>query len=65
MAEMLKHYYKYGFSGPLKADYAPAMYGESQSSLAGGISVGYEITGKILAVGCIKGAADAYAITME
>ena len=65
MAEMLKHYYEYGFTGPLQADHASAMYRENRSSLAGGMSVGYEINGKIFAVGCIKGAADAYAIPME
>jgi hypothetical protein len=27
MAEMLKHYYEYGFTGPLQAVHAPAMYG--------------------------------------
>ncbi|PSR54049.1 mannonate dehydratase [Adhaeribacter arboris] len=65
MAEMLKHYGDYGFAGPLRPDHAPAMYGENQNLFAGGMSVGYEITGKILAVGCIKGAADAYGIPME
>jgi mannonate dehydratase len=59
------HYYDYGFTVPLRPDHAPAMYRKNQSSLAGGMSVGYEINGKIFAVGCIKGAADAYAIPME
>ncbi|RDC61598.1 mannonate dehydratase [Adhaeribacter pallidiroseus] len=65
MAELLKHYADNGFTGPLRPDHAPAMYGENQNTFAGGMSVGYEITGKIFAVGCIKGAADACNIPME
>ncbi len=65
MAEMLKHYHNHGFSGPLRPDHAPAMYGEMQNSFAGGMSVGYEITGKIFAIGCIKGACDAFGVPLE
>lgn len=65
MAHMLKHYHKYGFNGPLRPDHAPAMFGETQNSFSGGISVGYEITGKLFAAGCIKGACDACSIPLE
>ncbi len=65
MAEMLKHYHDHGFSGPLRPDHAPAMYGETQISFAGGMSVGYEITGKIFALGCIKGACDAFGVPLD
>lgn len=65
MAEMIKHYNDYGFSGPIRPDHAPAMYGEVQQDFSGGISVGYEITGKIFAVGHIKGVCEANNILLE
>ncbi len=65
MADLLKHYADNGFIGPLRPDHAPAMYGETQNTFSSGMSVGYEITGKIFAIGCIKGAADAYSIPMD
>ncbi len=55
MAEMLMHYHKNGFSGPIRPDHAPAMYGETHGNFAGGLSAGYETIGKIFAVGYIKG----------
>jgi mannonate dehydratase len=65
MAEMLQHYHQHGFTGPLRPDHAPAMFGETQNNFAGGISVGYEITGKILAVGHYKGICEAAGIPLE
>ena len=61
----VKHYADYDFTGLLRPDHAPAMYSENQNNFVGGMSVGYEITGKIFAIGCIKGAADAFNIPME
>lgn len=65
MSEMLEHYYNAGFEGPLRPDHVPAMYGETQNSFAGGMSVGYEITGKIFAIGHIKGICEALNIPLE
>jgi len=64
MAEILKHYYINGFDGPLRPDHAPAMFGETQD-LSSVISAGYEITGKIFALGYIKGNCDALNIQLE
>ncbi|WP_236978955.1 mannonate dehydratase [Membranihabitans maritimus] len=60
MAELLKHYYDCGFEGPLRPDHAPAMYGEIQKEFSGGISAGYEIMGKVFAIGYIKGILETY-----
>ena len=65
MAEMLKHYYDNGFDGPIRPDHAPAMFGETQNHFSGGISAGYEMTGKIFAVGYIKGNCDAFNIPLD
>lgn len=55
MVEMLKYYHELGFDGPLRPDHAPLMYGETPGTFSGGISAGYEITGKIFAIGYLKG----------
>ncbi|MEB2777380.1 mannonate dehydratase [Algoriphagus sp. D3-2-R+10] len=55
MVEMFKIYKKYNFDGPIRPDHAPAMYGETQGAFRGNTSVGYEITGKIFAIGYLKG----------
>ncbi|WP_211327996.1 mannonate dehydratase, partial [Algoriphagus antarcticus] len=55
MVEMFRTYKKYGFDGPIRPDHAPAMYGETQGTFGGSTSVGYEITGKIFAIGYLKG----------
>lgn len=65
MAEMLKHYFDNGFDGAIRPDHAPAMYGETQNYFAGGISAGYEMTGKLFATGCIKGACSSYGIPLD
>jgi hypothetical protein len=38
------------------------MYGETQGKFGGGISVGYEVTGKIFAIGYLKGICEANGI---
>jgi mannonate dehydratase len=65
MAKMLEHYHQHGFSGPIRLDHAPSMYGERQGSFSGGISVGYEITGKLYAVGYLRGICEAKDIPLE
>lgn len=65
MAAMFRHYHQCGFDGPLRPDHAPSMYGEQQKDFTGGISVGYEITGKIFAIGYMKGICDAQDIAVE
>jgi mannonate dehydratase len=65
MAEMLKHYHENGFDGPIRPDHAPAMFGETQNQFSSGISAGYEMTGKVFAVGYIKGNCDAFNIPLD
>lgn len=66
MAKLLKYYAEAGFEGPLRPDHAPLMYGESQQqSFSGGISAGYEITGKIFAIGYIKGICETAGISLD
>ncbi len=65
MGALLSHYAKHGFDGPLRPDHAPLMYGETQQAFSGGISAGYEITGKIFAIGYIKGICEAAAIPLN
>ncbi len=63
MAAMLKHYYDNGFNGPIRPDHAPAMFGETQD-FSSAISAGYEMTGKVFAVGYIKGNCEALGIPL-
>lgn len=65
MAELLQHYARLGFDGPLRPDHAPVMYGESQGSFSSGLSAGYEITGKIFAIGYLKGICESAGISVE
>lgn len=65
MAELLRYYHEHGFDGPLRPDHAPAMYGETQGTFSSGLSAGYEITGKIFAVGYLKGICEAAGIPVE
>ncbi|WKN43849.1 mannonate dehydratase [Tunicatimonas pelagia] len=65
MAELLQHYARCGFDGPLRPDHAPVMYGESQGTFDSGLSTGYEVTGKIFAIGYIKGIGEASGITIN
>jgi len=64
MAEMLQHYHHCGFTGPLRPDHAPAMYGETQNEFKGALSAGYEMMGKILAIGYFKGICTAHNIPL-
>lgn len=64
MAKMLMHYYENDFEGPLRPDHAPAMYGETQDT-SSEISAGYEMTGKIFAMGYIKGICESYGIPFK
>jgi mannonate dehydratase len=65
MAEMLKHYYDNGFDGAIRPDHAPAMFGDTQNNFSGGISAGYEMTGKIFATGYIKGICESFEMQLE
>jgi mannonate dehydratase len=56
LAGILKHYHEAGFSGPMRPDHAPTMRGEANDR------PGYAMQGKILAIGYMKGAMDAYGI---
>lgn len=65
MAELLLHYHQNGFGGPLRPDHAPVMFGETQGQFSSGLSAGYEITGKIFAIGYIKGMCDMAGIHID
>ena len=65
MAGLLRHYAQHGFSGPLRPDHAPVMFGEIQGTFDSGLSAGYEVTGKIFAIGYIKGICHSAGISME
>jgi D-mannonate dehydratase len=56
MASMLRIYHECGFTGPIRPDHAPTLDGESNDR------PGYSMGGKILAIGYMKGAMDAYGI---
>ncbi|MCC5927775.1 MAG: mannonate dehydratase [Cyclobacteriaceae bacterium] len=58
MAAMMLLYCKHGFKGPVRPDHAPAMYGERQVDFKGSTSVGYGVSGKIFAIGYLKGLYD-------
>ncbi len=64
MGAMLKHYSDNGFCGLVRPDHAPAMYGETQDTSTA-ISAGYEMAGKIFAIGYIKGICEAYGIPFK
>ncbi|NKQ39775.1 MAG: TIM barrel protein [Methanosarcinales archaeon] len=65
MAEMLAHYHACGFDGPVRPDHAPAMYGDRQGNFESGISVGYEMLGKVFAIGYLKGILESHHINCE
>jgi mannonate dehydratase len=56
LARMLKIYHEAGFDGPMRPDHAPTLDGEANDH------PGYAMGGKILAIGYMKGAMDAYGI---
>lgn len=66
MVKMLKLYHDYGFDGPLRPDHTPAMAGElHKDEAAGALSSGYEMQGRLFAVGYIKGICEAAGIRLE
>lgn len=65
MVDMLQHYADCGFCGPLRPDHAPAMYGESSGDFASSTSVGYEMTGKVFALGYLRGICEARGIPID
>ncbi len=65
VAEMLGHYNDCGFDGIIRSDHAPAMYGETQKTFSGGVSVGYQMLGHIFSYGYIKACCDALSIGIE
>lgn len=56
LAQMLRIYNDCGFDGPIRPDHAPTLDGESNDR------PGYAMGGKILAIGYMKGAMDAFKI---
>ncbi len=65
VVDMLEHYNKCGFDGVIRSDHAPAMYGETQKTFGGGISVGYQMLGHIFSYGYIKACCDALSIDID
>ena len=59
MPQMLKLYHEVGFDGPIRPDHAPTLATESNES------PGYAMQGKILAIGYIKGIAQALNIPLR
>lgn len=56
LAQMLRIYHESGFEGPIRPDHAPTLDGEENDR------PGYAIGGKVLAIGYMKGAMDAFGI---
>jgi len=56
LAQMLRVYHECGFAGPIRPDHAPTLDGEVNDR------PGYSMGGKVLAVGYMKGAMDAFGI---
>ena len=59
MPRMLEIYHRYGFSGPIRPDHAPIMEGEANDK------PGYGMTGKVFAIGYMKGIMDGLRIPYE
>lgn len=59
MAEMLHLYHEVGFDGPIRPDHTPTMAGESNES------AGYEMLGRLFAIGYMKGIMEALNIPIE
>ncbi len=55
MFEAMRTYYEVGFRGPVRPDHVPTMEGEEN------LSPGYDVLGRLFAVGYIKGLAEAVA----
>ena len=56
LAQMLRIYHEGGFQGPIRPDHAPTLDGEQNDR------PGYAMGGKVLAIGYMKGAMDAFGI---
>ena len=56
LAQMLRIYHESGFQGPIRPDHAPTLDGEQNDR------PGYAMGGKVLAIGYMKGAMDAFGI---
>ena len=69
MAKLLSTYQDAGFDGLMRPDHVPALEGEVVRTSGGhkdmGTSVGYDMLGRLFAVGYIKGLAEASGIPME
>ena len=66
MVKMLKLYGEHGFDGPLRPDHCPAMAGElHRNEAAGALSSGYEMQGRLFAVGYIKGICEAIGVELQ
>lgn len=69
MPALLKAYHDVGFDGLMRPDHVPAMEGETAMPMDGhhdlGTSVGYDILGRLFAVGYIRGMAEAQGIEMR
>jgi len=61
MFKAMKAYYEVGFEGPMRPDHAPKMQGDERF----GGEPGYYVLGKILAIGYMKGLAEAVEKTMR
>ncbi len=59
MVELLRLYHDVGFRGPIRPDHAPTLVGESNER------PGYAIQGRMLAIGYMKGIAQAMNIPVE
>ena len=57
MAEAMRTYHAIGFAGPMRPDHVPTMAGEEN------LTPGYDVLGRLFAVGYIKGLAEAVAKT--
>jgi mannonate dehydratase len=66
MVRMLKIYHEAGFSGPLRPDHCPAMAGDAHTMEKNDtLSSGYEMQGRLFAVGYIKGICEALGMVIE
>jgi mannonate dehydratase len=66
LAAMLRTYHEVGFDGMIRPDHTPTMYGEAHfDPTKGGLSTGYEMQGRLFAVGYLKGLLEAQGIPVE
>ncbi len=65
MWKMFEHYKSFGFEGAFRPDHAPTMFGEDNNDFRGGLSVGYEVMGKVFAIGYLKGICESLGIEVK